>query len=414
MELRNYQKEIAQDAAERLSRLGIVYIAAEVRTGKTLMALEAARIFGATNVLFLTKKKAISSIESDYASLNYQFNLTVINNESVHKVDMGYDLIIYDENHRLGSFPKPSVTAKNFKKLFYNTPAIFLSGTPTPESYSQIYHQFWVNARSPFRQYINFYKWAKDYVKVYQINYGFGLTNRYEKADEEKVRAAISPYLITYTQKEAGFTTSVQENILHVEMSPRTYTLIKRLQKDLVIQGESEVILADTGVKLMNKCHQLFSGSCKFESGNAMTFDLTKARFIADKFKNIKLAIFYKFKQELKILQEVYGDNLTEDLDEFNSTDKTIALQIQSGREGISLAAAKYLVYYNIDFSATSYWQSRDRLTTMHRTANDVYFIFTKGGLEEKIYKRVLAKKDYTTKHFLKDAGVRIPTEDYS
>lgn len=413
MILRDYQIEIAEKANIILRNLGIVYIAAEVRTGKTLMALQAAFLFEAKNVLFLTKKKAISSIESDYQALNYPFKLTVINNESVHKVDDNYDLVIYDENHRIGSFPKPSATAKEFKKLFHTTPAIFLSGTPTPESYSQIYHQFWINHKSPFRQYINFYKWAKDYVKVYQVNYGYGLANKYEKADEQKVRQAIAPYFLTYTQKEAGFTTSVQENILYVDMAPSTLQLIKRLQKDLVIQGKEEVILGDTGVKLMNKTHQLWSGSCRFESGNAMTFDLSKARFIRNKFPSTKLAIFYKFKQELEILKEVFGDSLTVDLDEFNASDKSIALQILSGREGISLAAAKYLVYYNIDFSATSYHQSRDRLTTMGRLSNEIYFIFSVGGLEEKIYQRVLKKKDYTTKHFLKDAGITLPTESY-
>ena len=31
------------------------------------------------------------------------------------------------------------------------------------------------------------------------------------------------------------------------------------------------------------------------------------------------------------------------------------------------------LEYYNIDFSATSYWQSRDRMTTKNRLESDVY-----------------------------------------
>jgi len=94
------------------------------------------------------------------------------------------------------------------------------------------------------------------------------------------------------------------------------------------------------------------------------------------------------------------GDKITNDLEEFNTTDKWIALQIVSGREGISLKAAKYLVYYNIDFSAVSYWQSRDRLTTMERQHNEVYWIFAKRGIENKIYKTVMEKKDYTLKIF--------------
>lgn len=154
----------------------------------------------------------------------------------------------------------------------------------------------------------------------------------------------------------------------------------------------------------MQKIHQLSSGTCKFEDGTSMVIDYSKAEFIKWKFADEKIAIFYKFKEELNALRQVYGaENLTEDLDEFNNTDKCIALQIVSGREGISLKNAKYLVYYNIDFSATSYWQSRDRLTTMDRNTNDIYWIFSKGGIEKNIYKSVMNKKNYTLSNFKRD-----------
>jgi hypothetical protein len=413
MELRQYQTEIARQAAEILTRLKLVYIAAEVRTGKTLMALEAARLCGFKNVLFLTKKKAIDSIQNDYQSFSYpaHFALTIANDESLHKVTGDFDLVIHDEHHRLGSFPKPSKTTTEFRKKFFNLPMIFLSGTPTPESFSQIYHQFFVSAFSPFAHYTNFYKWAAHFVNKYQVNYGYGPVNSYEKADYNKIKPFIDPYFITYTQKEAGFTTSVSENTLTVKMKPETYALADKLKKDLVIEGEREVILADTAVKLMGKLHQIFSGTIKFESGSAMTLDTTKAEFIRDRFQENKIAIFYKFKQELLLLKEVFKDNLCESLPEFDGTEKNIALQIQSGREGISLAAADYLIYYNMDFSALSYWQSRDRLSTIHRPLNQVYYIFSENGLESHIYKQVIKKKDFTTKHFIKHAGISLPTQ---
>ena len=102
-------------------------------------------------------------------------------------------------------------------------------------------------------------------------------------------------------------------------------------------------------------------------------------------------------------MKAVFGDSLCTELDDFNGSDKNIALQIVSGREGISLREADALVYYNIDFSATSYWQSRDRMTTKDRKKNDVYWVFAEGGIETRIYKAVINKKDYTLKHFKKD-----------
>jgi len=400
MELRPYQIDIAQRAADRLRQLKIVYISAEVRTGKTLMALETAKLIDARNVLFLTKKKAIGSIESDYSKAGYSYNLTVINNESIHLINGQFDLIISDEHHRNGAYPKPNKTTKIIRDKYAHLPMIFLSGTPHPESYSQIYHQFWVSNYSPFSQYKNFYYWARDFVTVTEKYLGYAKVNDYSKCNIDKLRPYIDRYFITFTQKQAGFETEVKENILWCEMQPETYAMIDELKKNKVIEMEDgEVILADTGVKEMSKLHQMYSGTVKFESGNSMVIDISKALFIRDKFTE-KIAIFYKFKEEYKMLQQVYGNQITDDLEVFNATDKNIALQIVSGREGISLRNAKYLVYLNMDFSAVSYWQSRDRMTTMERQSNEVFYIFSKGGIERKIYQAVLNKKDFTLSVF--------------
>ena len=121
---------------------------------------------------------------------------------------------------------------------------------------------------------------------------------------------------------------------------------------------------------------------------------------IKDKFKGQKIGIFYKFIAELEALKKVFGEDLCFSVDEFDSTDKNIALQIVSGREGISLKNAESLVFMNIDFSATSYWQARDRMTTIDRLNSDVYWIFSDIGMEIKILKAVSEKKNYTLSHF--------------
>ena len=402
MKLRDYQVELSVQGADILKKHKIVYLAMEVRTGKTLTSLEIAKLYGAKNVLFITKKKAITSIEKDYKNFGYLFGLTVINNESLHLINGEYDLLISDEHHRNGAFPKPNKVTKLIKQKYANLPMIFLSGTPHPESYSQIFHQFWISNNTPFGYYTNFYKWAKDFVIIKQKQYGFGIINDYSNAKIDILKPIIDKYFIRFTQQNAGFETSVNENILYCEMLESTYTIAKKLKSDKVVQGASEVILADTAVKEMSKLHQLYSGTVKFESGNSKVIDHSKGFFIKDKFEGQKIAIFYKFKEEYNLLKEVFGELLTDDLSEFDNSNKNIALQIVSGREGISLANAKYLVYFNIDFSAVSYWQSRDRLTTMERTTNNVYWVFSKGGIENKIYKAVSNKKDFTLSVFKK------------
>lgn len=407
MKFRDYQLDIIQKGTRVLKQHGFVYLAMEVRTGKTLTSFGIAENIGCLNALFITKKKAISSIQSDYDLMNPSFTLDVINYESLHKIllnSYSYDLIILDESHSLGAIPKPNKRAKQVKDLIslHDPKVILLSGTPTPETFSQMYHQVFGIPNNPFNQYKNFYKFAKDYIMVSQIFINGSRVNNY-KNGLPTIMDAMRPYFISYSQKEAGFKVQTTEEVMHVKMNSLTYNLANKLKKDLVIRGKDEKILADTPVKLMMKLHQIYSGTVKFESGASQTLDLSKAKFIQNKFAGKKIGIFYKFKEELKALQKVFGNTLTTELDEFVNTNKNIALQIVSGREGISLRQAECLVYYNIDFSATSYWQSRDRMTTKDRLRNKVYWIFSKGGIESKIYKAVVNKKDYTLRHFEKD-----------
>jgi len=405
VEYRDYQEDIINRGSDILNEYGFLYLAMEVRTGKTLTSLGICEKVGADNVLFLTKKKAISSITADLDKLCPSYVIFVVNYESMHKLpNVRWDIIICDEAHSMGAFPKPSSRAKKVASLIYKNKSkvILLSGTPTPESYSQMYHQVYGVPNNPFRKYRNFYSFAADYVHItakringYEIkDYGGGLRH---------ILDIMSPYTISFTQKEAGFIVETTERVLEVSLLPSTYKIINKLKKDAVVEGNDEVILADTGVKMMTKVHQLCSGTIKFESGKSMVLDLSKADFIKSHFSGKRIGIFYKFKEELNAIKKVFGKDVTESLDKFNDGCQVIALQIISGREGISLREADVLVYYNIDFSATSYWQSRDRMTTKDRPKNDVYWIFSKGGIESEIYKAVTKKKDYTLNHFKRD-----------
>ncbi len=405
MELRDYQKEIVRLGVNVLKKHYFVYLAMEVRTGKTLTSLSICKTLAVSNVLFITKKKAISSIQDDYDLLNPDFSITIINYESLHKIDSSpYDVIICDEAHGMGAYPKPSKRAKDVSSLIRTNDSyvILLSGTPTPESYSQMYHQVYAIPESPFSQYKNFYHFAKEYVNVTQKKIGPTSINDYSDASID-VLDMMEDYTISFTQKEAGFKTKITEEILTVAMHESTHNMVKKLKKERVLQGQIEVVLADTAVKLMSKIHQLYSGTVKFESGNSGVTDWAKARFINGYFQGKKIAIFYKFKKELEAITDIFKDSITTDLKEFKETDKCIALQIVSGREGISLKEAEALVYYNIDFSATSYWQSRDRMTTKDRQYNKIYWVFAENGIEHKIYKTVIDKKDYTLNHFKRD-----------
>jgi hypothetical protein len=201
----------------------------------------------------------------------------------------------------------------------------------------------------------------------------------------------------------------MQKEILKVKMKPGTYYLADRIRIDRVFYGRNgEEILADTNVKLQQKMHQIFSGTVKDEAGNGIIFDQSKAEFIRDHFKGQKIAVYYKFIAEATMLISVFGSKLTTSPEEFNqSDDKVFFSQIQSGREGVNLSTADAIVMMNIDFSHVSYIQVRGRMQTKDRTkAAMLYWIFSEGGIEEKIYERVKNKQDYNNYYFKKDYGI--------
>jgi type I site-specific restriction endonuclease len=119
IQFRDYQKRIINDGFKILNEHGFLYLAMEVRTGKTLTSLGIAIKTKSKNVLFITKKKAISSIQNDYNMLSCPFDIQIINYESLHLVadDEHWDLIICDEAHScfIGSTTVDGINIKDIK-----------------------------------------------------------------------------------------------------------------------------------------------------------------------------------------------------------------------------------------------------------------------------------------------------------
>lgn len=445
--LKEYQKEKSDKAYKIVMATGMVYIAMEVRTGKTAVSLDVARklcIDDKTvkgnkehfnNVIFVTTKKsigtktALGSIISDYKDFGFQkyFNIFVVNYESLHK-GMGInaygdmvafplmvDAIIFDEAHKLGTYPIPSdrfMESSSLCNRYKYARVIYLSGTPTPESYSQIYHQIQVTKQwSPYSDnYPTFYKWAKEYVNIKDKYVATGQkTNDYSEAKDNALDF-FNLIKVTCTQKEAGFENTIIEQVVKVKMQKITSDIINKLRKDKVVQGKSGVILGDTPVKLMSKVHQLSSGSVILEpdvlepesKGKKLIIDNSKMDYIKENYVGKKIAIIYVYDCERQMIEN-YFSSLTQSPEEFrDNDDKIFYSQIRSVREGVNLSSADYLIMLNIEYSAVSYLQGRDRMTSMTRKKdNNVIWLFSDCGIEHQIYQKVIDKEDFTTKHFL-------------
>lgn len=397
MSLYKYQKEIVLKASQILAERHIVYLNMGMRTGKTRVALSIAKNYN--NILFVTKKRVISFIYKEIDELGITKPITVINYEQLHKyLDKTYDLVIVDEAHSIGAFPKPSLRAKLLKAICNknNCDVVLMSGTPFPESLSQCYHQFYISNYSPFNIYKNFYAFANDYVNIVLKKVSATTTVRDYSHCKDSVLAILQPYTITFSSEEGNVNTPKKEYIIYVsddQIEKYLYQIIK-----LGIIRDLDYYRSNASEQF-EKAWQLCGG---FIYLNDEPVILSTKKAEALKSLDGYTIIFYKFKAELGILKTTLGTELTTNVSEFQAgTCKYIALQYLSGREGINLSIADNIVYYNLDFSYTSYSQSIERASCQLKDSVNVYYLFYENiDFEKRILNTLKSKKNFNLKTF--------------
>jgi len=413
MILREYQKKLIEEAADILIRNGIVYLTLETRVGKTPVSLVSAQRYSdvlncKAEVFFLTKKSVIPSIHKTLAELGDQIiaPVTVMSFDSLHKLRHDPNRIyIIDEAHSFGSFPKPSLRAKNLRLLTKGCPVILLSATPSPESYSMLFHQLWACNANIWAEYKTFYKWAAEYVNVKQkrIN-AIQYVNDYSGAKIDMIEPMIKPIMISFTKEDAGFThTDVKERIVTCKPSDEVVKMCKELKDNRIICWKAYTITADTAAGLMSKLHQLYSGTVIPDNHEGVEVSLHKLGALlrlCGEYR--KLAVFYKFIAEREMLLKYLSPFVTEDAQEFEAMERGVFIgQYLSKREGIDLKSADATVFYTLDFAYLSYEQAKNRMQSYHRdTIPELIVLQTEGSLDSRIWKRVKAKKNFTASYF--------------
>lgn len=405
MSLYKYQKEIVLKASLILKDRHIVYLNMGMRTGKTRVALTIANNYN--SVLFVTKKRVINFVYKEKDELGINTNITVINYEQLHKyLTEKYDLVVVDEAHSIGAFPKPSLRAKLLKAICNknNCDVVLMSGTPFPESLSQCYHQFYISNYSPFANYKNFYAFANDYVNIVLKKVSATTTVRDYSHCKDSVLAILQPYTITFSSEEGNVNTPKKEYIIYVsddQIEKYLYQIIK-----LGIIRDLDYYRSNASEQF-EKAWQLCGGFIYLDD-KPVFLSYKKAEAL----RSLEgyTIIFYKFIAELYILKTTLGAELTTNVSEFQSGSyKYIALQYLSGREGINLSIANNIVYYNLDFSYTSYSQSLERASCKLKDSVNVYYIFYENiAFERRILDTLKDKKNFNLRTFkmLKNSNI--------
>lgn len=374
-----HQIKIAEEAYNKLAQYGLVYLSMEERTGKSLTAILTCEKTIRNRILIITKKKAIDGWEETLKKFQPSKYYKVINYEALHKIATNWDLIILDEAHaNLSRFPKLGTRWYNVKEFTKGKPLIYLSATPSAQSYSQLYPQLKLSDWSPYAKWTTFYDWHRAFGIPKEIYIGSKRVKQYNEC-KPIAKEYVEHLFISYTRKELGFEHEPNDILHYVDLNEETREIYNKLNKDAIIP-ELDYI-ADTPMKKLVGLHQIEGGTLKNEDNYTTLPNKEKISYIKATFGDVQsLVIFYQYKQEELKLKE-----------EFNNA--TI-LQGTSFAEGVDLSHFETLVVYSMDFSTARYTQRRARQCNMNRGEPiDVHFILVHGGISQQVYDTVAINK---------------------
>lgn len=426
--LRHYQVPVRDKAIDILSRTGWAYLVMEERTGKTFTSFSIMEGTGANStepVLLLTSKGAKEDILPQFEKLDHRpFELILCHNDQLPKLlAEGFvppRRIIIDECHYHGAFPKPSKRAEYLRELIQraynvhgteNVKIIFMSATPTPESYVQMYPQLNILPVHPFGTPENF---LNEYVEVRDkiIWRGYRRKPRIIPEyipDARKIFGTIGNNVVSLTRKQAGFISEPIDVPHEVKMDILIYRYIHDISNTSRVTINGHEIECKQAGNVKSKIHQLCGGTIKLTDNEKtdddhLILDYTKAEYIRSTFAGKKIAIFYQFKAELELLKHIFPLYTTNQYHFQENPNLTFLGQFKSVREGKNLSTADHLVMYNIDYAYLSYRQSRCRHITFERNQPGwCNWIYAQNGLEQKIMKIVRKKENYTDGYFADD-----------
>lgn len=390
----DYQVSIAEKAYGILASNGLVFLAMEERTGKSLTSLLICNLCkNVSNVLIVTKKKAMQGWMETISRFNNEkaINFVLINFEALHKLPaINFELAIIDESHyAISSYPRPSKTFRQLKSITYNLPCIFLSATPSAESFAQLFHELNVTKYSPFAKYRSFYEWHR----VYGIPDAQWISGRkiekYNLVKVQDVVKAVEHLFISFSREQLGFEHEPVDKPVFIELSSYTKELINKAKVSKVIDNFHTVYTLDSIAKELSCLHQLEGGTLKLsESSFVETGSNEKVNYILNTHGDSEsLVIMYNYVAEKQLLEK-YFKNAT-------------ILQGTAFAEGVDLSKFSKLVIYSMNFSASKFIQRRARQCNLNRSEPIVVeYLLCKGQISELVYDAIVNEKVSFTKSY--------------
>lgn len=272
---------------------------------------------------------------------------------------------------------------------------ILLSGTPTAGRYerllSQIHLLGWNISKDLFyKQYIDFH---------YDDKNGFPIMIVDGYKNVERLKTKLREHGCRFLKTDEVF--DLPEQIFNT-IKVETTKEYKKFKKDRIVTLDDKELVGDTTLTKM-LYERMLCGSYNADKLEALK-DLIEST-------EDRLIIFYNFNEEARLIVDICEEfnkpysvinGQGKDLTNYENFENSITLiQYQAGSMGLNLQKANKIVYFTPPLSSELFEQSKKRVHRIGQGRSCFYYqLICKNSIEEKIYKNLEMRRDYTNDLF--------------
>lgn len=272
---------------------------------------------------------------------------------------------------------------------------ILLSGTPTGGKYEKLWSQCkllgWPITKSAY--------WDT-YIRYHfddRNGFPFRVVDGYKNVD--RLKRKLREYGAVFMKSDEVF--DLPEQIDSNIYVPATKEYHK-FRKDSILKYDDVEFIGDTALSKM-LFERMLCGYANDEKIKALR-DLLEST-------DDRIIIFYNFNTELNALKEICDrpisiiNGSSKDISEYEKSENSVTLiQYQAGAMGLNLQKANKIVYFTPPLSSELFEQSKKRI---HRIGQEkscfYYYMICRGSIEEKIYRTLAMRRDYTEQLFAQE-----------
>lgn len=311
--------------------------------------------------------------------------------------------LIQNENSKRSKFILKKLQPKN---------VILLSGTPTGGKYEQLWSQChllgWPISKDLYwKQYV-------DTEILDNEGYPIKVIKGYKNVD--RLKKKLRKYGAVFMKSEDVFDLPDQ---IDTTIKVQTTKEYRKFRKDCIIQLDIIDYVGEEcgGAEEYHRCVELVGDTTLtkmlYERQLCGQYNKEKLQAFRDLLEstNDRLIVFYNFNDEFKELMKLIDRPVSvvngnvKHLNEYEKYDNSVTfIQYQAGAMGLNLQKANKIVYFTPPLSSELFEQSKKRI---HRIGQEkpcfYYYLTCRNSIEEKIYKTLAMRKDYTDALFEED-----------